>query len=281
MRALNRESRGTVDRIERRRIRPLRRLTPRHEPVFRQQDELRLRVLRHRFGNELRERETGTEVWNPHRIGAEALLGEALAIARADDRADRVGVRVIDVRVRHERVQQSLDRRTWHQRIQLAACEIGDHLLVAHRIALCEREDLVDAQPGEAAPADRGEVAAGALHPQHRQLAARVIELARLDGRVPAAEVHDPTFGCEQVRAVDERVELGQAGGRIPTVFEDRRNGQSHEARTLPLSLIRSMRRRSRASAPARHVRRSHRRGRPRSGLRTRRAPRAPSRTTA
>ena len=123
------------------------------------------------------EREARADVRDPDRVGAEALLGQPLAVDRADDRADRVGVRVVDVRVRHERVQERLDRRARHRRVELAAREVGDHLLVGHRVALDERQDLVEPEAGEARRVDRREIAARALDPEHRRLAAGVVGL--------------------------------------------------------------------------------------------------------
>jgi len=83
-----------------------------------------------------------------------------LAVDGTDERADRIRVRVVDVRVRHERVQERLDRRARHRPVDLAAREVLDHLLVAHRLALRERQDLVEPQSGEPAGEDRREVAA-------------------------------------------------------------------------------------------------------------------------
>jgi hypothetical protein len=121
------------------------------------------------------------DVGNPDGVRAEALLGQALAVDRADDRADRVGMGVVDVRRGREGVQQGLDRGARHRRGQLAAREVGDHLLVAHRVALAQWHDLVLAQAGEAARLDRRQVASGPLDPQHGRLAAGVVGLAHRD----------------------------------------------------------------------------------------------------
>ena len=53
---------------------------------------------------------------------------------------------VVDVRRRDEGVQQRLDRGARRGRVQLAAGEVGDHVLVAHLVALHQRQDLVEAQ---------------------------------------------------------------------------------------------------------------------------------------
>ena len=59
---------------------------------------------------------------------------------RAHDRADRVRVRVVDMRRGHERVQERLDRRPRHAGRDLAARQILHHLLVRHRVALAQRQ---------------------------------------------------------------------------------------------------------------------------------------------
>ena len=51
-------------------------------------------------------------------------------------------------------------------------------------------------------------------------IATRVVGLAHLDGGVAAPEVDDRPVRREQVRAVDERVELIEARPRIPAVLE-------------------------------------------------------------
>jgi len=89
-----------------------------------------------RVCDELRERKSRTDVRDPDRIGAEALRGEPLALDRADERAIASGVRVVDVRVRDEGVQQRLDRGAGHRRVDLAASEVRDHVLVGHLVAL-------------------------------------------------------------------------------------------------------------------------------------------------
>ena len=146
-----------------------------------EQDQLGRRLGGDGVGNELRERKAGTDVGNPDCLRAEALLGQVLSVDRADDRADRVRMGVVDVRRGREGVEQGLDRGTRHRRVQLAAREVGHHLLVAHRIAFAQRHDLVLAQAREAARLDRRQVAPGPLDPQHGRLAAGVVGLAHLD----------------------------------------------------------------------------------------------------
>ena len=143
-----------------------------------EQHELRIRCSRNRIGHELRECKSRPEVRDPD--CTEALVREPLAVFRAHDRADRVGVRVVDVRHRHERVQERLNRRPRHARCDLAACEVLHHLLVRHRGPLKKRHNLVESQTGETGRRNGREVAARALHPEHLDLAAGVIDLGDL-----------------------------------------------------------------------------------------------------
>ncbi len=91
--------------------------------------------------------------------------------------------------------------------IELAAHEVGDHLLVAHLVARDQRQHLLQAQRGEALRPHRGEIAARALDPHDRALDARVVDGRALGRRVAAAEVRDGAVGAQQVRGVHERVE--------------------------------------------------------------------------
>ena len=67
-----------------------------------------------------------------------------------------------------------------HGGVELAAHEVGDHVLVAHLVARDQRQHLLQAQRREARGAHRGEVAARALDPHDRALGAGVV-----DGRCP------------------------------------------------------------------------------------------------
>ncbi len=95
-----------------------------------QHDEAQLRVLADRRADLLGECEAGSDVLDPGSVGAEALDDQLLAALGAGQRVDRVGVGVVDVRRRHERVQQRLDRGARRRRVELAVREVGDHVLV-------------------------------------------------------------------------------------------------------------------------------------------------------
>ena len=108
-----------------------------------------------------------------------------------------------------------LDRRARHRGVELAAHEVGDHVLVAHLVALDQRQHLVEAQGREAAAAHRREIAARALDPHDRALDARVIDGRALRGGVAAAEVRDGAIGAQQVRRLHELVEHVAGGPAV------------------------------------------------------------------
>ena len=58
---------------------------------------------------------------------------------------------VVDVRGRDERVQQRLDRGARRRGVDLAAGEVSDHVLVAHLVALEQRQHLLEPQRREVA----------------------------------------------------------------------------------------------------------------------------------
>jgi len=79
--------------------------------------------------------------------------------------------------MRHERVQQRLDRGARHHRVELAAREVRDHLLIAHCVTLRKRENVAESKPGEPAPNDVARSLPEPLTTAHG-LAAGVIDLA-------------------------------------------------------------------------------------------------------
>ncbi len=143
---------------------------------------------------------------------------DALAVLAAGDHVGRVRVGVVDVGGGDESVQERLDRGPRHRRIEHAAREVGDHLLVAHLGALDQGLDLVQAQRREVPTLHRRQIGAGALHPQGPQLAPDVVGAEALRRGVPAAVVGDAAIGAEEARREHELVqggarELPGAGG--------------------------------------------------------------------
>ena len=114
-----------------------------------EQDDLRVRVVAHGLADPPGEGEARPYVGDPDRLVAEALGRELLAAFRAADHVDSVRVRVVHVRVGHEGVQERLYGAPRHIWPELAAREVGDHLLVAHLLALLERQNFVELETGE------------------------------------------------------------------------------------------------------------------------------------
>ena len=84
---------------------------------------------------------------HPHR-GRRALPRLDRARSRA---SDRIGVDVIDVRCREKRVEQRLDRRPCSLRVDEAARQVGDHLLVGHRRTVASGRRSSSQSPGKSA----------------------------------------------------------------------------------------------------------------------------------
>jgi hypothetical protein len=83
-------------------------VTPGYEAVFGEQDELRLRIVPYGFAHLLAEDKARSYVGDPDHIIAEALASELLASFRATDHIDCIGMRVVDLRIRNESVQERL-----------------------------------------------------------------------------------------------------------------------------------------------------------------------------
>ena len=103
--------------------------------MVREHDGPRIREL----GDPLRKLESGPQVRDDGHIRAERLVHRRLRVGSVRERADRVGVDMVDMRRRQERMQERLDRGPRRLRVDEGAREVGDHLLVCHRLALAQR----------------------------------------------------------------------------------------------------------------------------------------------
>ncbi len=195
------------DQLQRQVVRLVVRLAPGHEPVMREHH----RPGPCELGDPPREGETGSQVGDDRDVLAERIPHGHDRIRRVRERADRVGVDVIDVRRRQEGMQQRLDRRPRAVRLDEAAREVGDHLLVAHRCAVAEREQVVEPEPREVAGAGRREIRAAALDPDRPPLTAEMVPLEELRRGVAATVEDKRRIGPDQPRARDQPVELGFA----------------------------------------------------------------------
>ena len=167
------------DELERQAVRLLVRVAPGDEPVMGEHDRARIREL----GDPARELEAGPQVVDDRDVRAEGIAHGRVRVGRVRERADRVGVDVVDVRRGQERVQERLDRRARRIGLDEAAREVGDHLLVGHRVTLAERQQLVEPEAREVGRRDRREVGAAALDPDHAPLATEVVASRRASSR--------------------------------------------------------------------------------------------------
>jgi hypothetical protein len=184
--------------------------------VLGQEDEPRVRVALHGLANLLAERETGADVRDPHRLLPEALARQPLAAFRAADHVDRVGVRVVDLRVGNERVQQRLYGAPRHVWLELATREVVHHLLVAHLLAVFEREYLAEFEPGKVSRPYGRQVTTRTLDPEDVDLLSGMIAFSGLRRGVAAPVVGHRAVRAEQVGAVGQGFELGEAFGPSP-----------------------------------------------------------------
>jgi hypothetical protein len=210
--ALVHERDRLVDDLDRAPVGLLGAVAPHHQPVLGEHDELQVRVCARCLADLLRQREAGPDVRDPGGGVAEAVGHEALAVGAAGEHVDSVGVRVVHVRRGDEGVQQRLDRAARRRGVELAARQVGDHVLIAHLVALHQRQHLVELERGEVLRPHGGEVGARALDPHDRDLAPGVILRGALGRRVAAAEVRHRAVRAQQVRGLYELIEHG--GGR-------------------------------------------------------------------
>ena len=206
-------------------VRLLGRLTPGDEAVLLQNDAARLRAVLDRLRHLARQGEPGAAVRDPDRLVSVDRLDVPSAVHGVGQSQDGVGVCVVDVCVRHEAVQESLDRGAGRSRLHQAMDEVGDHLLVGHRAALHERLEVVQPDPGEMLRFDRLEVRAAPLDPHHAHAAAAEVDLVMLDRGVAAAPDHEVGIATDQAGTVDEQVEVLESPGLVvaPQILHDAR----------------------------------------------------------
>ena len=167
-------------------------------------------ALRHRLELQA-EVEAGPLPRQPADLAAEDLLRQPLGVLRGGDRDDRVGVHVVDVRLRDERVQRRVDRRGAGVEVEGAMRQVPHDLVLVIEPAVqaLQRLQLVEIQRREAVLLHGPEVPARALHPQDgRVLAGQRVLLRDLGRGVAPAEVRDPQVRAEQVRAVEQPLRL-------------------------------------------------------------------------
>ena len=171
-----------------------------------------------------------------------------LIAVRAGGQGDRpVGMEVIDVVERQERMQRGVDRRGDAVVAERAQRVVPDHLVLVRlaTIAIDELLELVEVQQRESRRAHRPEIAAAALDGEHaRRLARHRIGQVELRAGVAAAEIGDPQVRAEQVGAVPKQFQRAIARAP-PRSFSShkscsndrRRRDRSLDTHDLPILL--------------------------------------------
>ena len=209
-------------------------VAPGYEAVFGEQYELRVRVVPYGFAHLLAEGKAWSYVGDPDRLIAEALGREGLAAFRAADHIDRIGVRMVHLRVRDESMQERLYGAPRHIWPELATGQIRDHLPVAHLLPLLEREYFVELETRKLSGLYGRQVRSRTFHPQNVYLAPGVIPLSGLGRSVAAPVIGDSTVPTQQVRTVGQRFELGEPLSLSPVPQVLRRSWYSRLQEFLP-----------------------------------------------
>ena len=142
-------------------------------------------------------------------LAAEDFSRQRLRVFARRDRDHRVGVDMVDMRMRNKAVQRRVDRGRARVEIERAVVEQRHHLVLMREAAIdgAEAEQLVEIEGREAVELHRADVAARALDPEHPdRLARQRILLVELRRGVAAAEIGDAQIAAEQVRAVEQEV---------------------------------------------------------------------------
>ena len=167
---------------------------PADDPVARQHHAFHLRIGFHVIAQHHAEGVTGTLPWQPADLPAPDFVRRRFAARGSCQRDDRIGVDVIDMRERQQRVQRRVDRRGTTVQVERAVRQEPDHLVVVirARIVRFESQKLGLIERGKAIELHRADVAARSLDPQDLDLlAGQRVNFLKLGGRVAAAEVGD------------------------------------------------------------------------------------------
>ena len=198
-------------------VRLVRRVPEGEEPVLEQNQAFRLRMgVRGRLRG-LRKIEPRHDVRDDRRAVAVHFAADLLPIGLIRENERRVGVRMIDERARHPRVQQRLHRRVRRRRVEQVAALQVDHVLVGQGLDLCQPQKRIELHRGKAGRFDRPHVPAAPLHVQHVQFRSGHVPGAALDRRVAPAVHHEPRLGPQEPRRVHPQREiLPDALGGVP-----------------------------------------------------------------
>ena len=200
-------------------------LPPGEQPVRLQHQAIRLGVPVDEPLQPDAELETGPAPRHPADAGAEDLPGQGLAIGRGRDGDDRIGMDMVDMRMPDQPVQRRVDAGRARVEVEGQMRIQRDHLvlMVGTAIERLGGQQLVHIQGREAVEPDAAEIAARALHPEHRhRRPGQRIGHRQLGRGVAATVVGDTLVGAEQVGAIQQQRLGRQAGGvrLVPAVLQ-------------------------------------------------------------
>jgi hypothetical protein len=209
------------------------RRTPREEAVAAQDDAVAARMFLDRLAQHQRQLESRPLPRDPDHAPAVLAIEflQLLLAIRARRQRDRpVGVQMIDVRERQERVQRRVNRSGHPVLAERAERVEADHLVLVRLAAVArdQRLELVEVQHGKPGGRDRAQVAAAALHRHHPlRLAGQRIGQLELRARIAAAEVRDAQVLAEQIRSIAQQLQRRALEPRrlavVPQVLQKRR----------------------------------------------------------
>ena len=183
-----------------------------------------------------RQPEPRPPVGDPDGLLAEQVLDDLAAPRGVGQADDRVGVGV-NHRLRvEEAVEEGLDRRPRRARLLEAAREVVDHLLVAHVVAVEERQHLGEAHAGKVPARHALEVRAAALDAQDPDRPAEDVGLGELHRRVAPAPDRERRLGADPARDLHELVDEIERADGVVLVAALHGGGR----RPPPLSLVRA-----------------------------------------
>jgi hypothetical protein len=157
-----------------------------------------------------REIEAGHDVGNDHHVVAVNRAHVLLAIRGVGDREGRVRMRMVDVLVGQDRVQDRFDRGRRRPCASHLRRKLVHHLRVRERLELRELLEVRKPHRGEAGLLDRFEVPAAAFHVQDVLLFAGDETLFHLDRSIAPPVQHERGVAAEELRGVHAQSEVGR-----------------------------------------------------------------------
>ena len=174
---------------------------------------------------------------------AEDLFASSASAFAGGNRDHRVGMDMVDMRVRNKAVQRRVDRGRARVEIERAVVEERHHLVLVREPAIeaLQAEQLVQVEGREAVELHRADIAARALDPEHLdRLAGQRVLFVELGRGVAAAEIGDAQVAAEQVRAVEQQARRVEAGRVrvVPQIGQRRIHGPITMREAWPLMVV-------------------------------------------